>query len=268
MPASDPAASGDSPSYLRKSKPTPEPQSQVAQKGDPNLLRVSVALGLVLALGVVALYAKRKKSGLASLRNQIRMHSLASLPMGPKSKVALLSVGREALLLGITEQGITCLRCYPEDELWSLTSALPGFGDMIREQEEQAKLAQRPRADRSVMDRAFSDLLIKAGHDAGKKRSATPGASFTGPVADEFVPSEVQAGTFGKLRAEPQLDDLPPHLVALLAETEQVSTAKPAASKSVSRANVVQLHPAAPDAFESPDGQAAELARRFSELSS
>ena len=261
-----------SPSYLR-SKSVEVQKAPIAQKTNPSLERVSIALFLVLSLGVVALYAKRRKRGPSSLRNQIRLHSLGDLSLGPKSKVALLSVGREALLLGVTESGISCLRCYPEDELWSLTAALPGFGDLIREQEEQAKLARRPKSERSVMDRgmdkAFSELLTKAGHSVQPQESRRAPANEKPPLEDEFVPSEVKAGTFGRRVVTSDLDELPPHLVALLAETQDTPTARKQSSPGARSGNVVHFPVASSaDAFDAPDGQAAELAKRFSELSS
>ncbi len=283
---SPPEPTTETKSYLRpsqtatKSAAPAETSKSLTSRSDPNLGRVSLALLLVLGLGVVALYAKRRGKAPGSLRNQVRLHTLSSLSLGPKSKVALVSVGREALLLGVSEGEISCLRCYPEDELWSLTSALPGFGDLIREQEEQAKLAQRPISERSVMDRgmnhAFSELLTKAGHPSTSEESksrSSPGAKAPSPLApdsreDEFVPSQVKTGTLGRnLASKSGLEEFPPHLVALLAETQGTSATQHTPSKPNST-NVVRFPAAQSETFGAADGQAAELARRFSEFGS
>lgn len=246
--------------YLRTEPAPTTAQAQLAQRTDPSLSRVSIALGLLFALGAVAIYARRRRSPGGALRTQVRLHSLAALQLTPKSKVALVSVGREALLLGVTEQGISCLRCYPEDELWSLTTALPGFGDAIREQEEQEKLARRPKIERSIMDRgmdkAFSELLKKAGKDQAP----------TDVPSDEFVPSELRAMSSDKKLQRPSTEELPPHLVALLAETHSPPAVTHTHPRSPKGGTVVPFPSPHSDSFSDLDGQALELARRFSEL--
>lgn len=267
----------EAPSYLRQPSAPPEPQP-IAQKAEPDLLRIVIALALVAGLGGVALVARRRRDGASPLKNQTRLHTLSSLPLGPKAKVALISVGREALLLGVTEQGIRCLRTYPEDELWSLTAPLPGFSEETKAAESE------PPLDKSWMERgmesAFSDLLKRAHKSeavsakaaaAVEKPAGVPHTGARNEPVDDFTPTALrqrQAGATPLRKVEADaMAELPPHLAALLRENS-LDTAAPAPSKPTATKKVVPLRTQSDDVFCDPEGQAAELQRRFSELSS
>lgn len=277
--AKDPAQN-EAPSYLRQPAAPPERQP-VAKKSEPDLTRIVIALALVLALGGVALFAKRRRDGVSPLKNQTRLHTLSSLSLGPKSKVALVSVGREALLLGVTEQGITCLRSYPEDELWSLTVPLPGFS------EETSPSKAPPTVDKSWMERgmegAFSDLLKRANKgeassaQASDKKApqARPANTTTAQEpADEFTPTALWQGRNSPAQPKQPKQwesdstaELPPHLAALLRENA-LDKAGTEPFQPTTRQKVVPLRNRGDDTFGDPEGQAAELQRRFSEFSS
>jgi flagellar protein FliO/FliZ len=78
------------------------------------LLRVVLALGLVLGLLAAVLYLYRRAAGrgaAAERRNRIAL--VAQRSLGPRTSLAIVEVGGEALLIGITAQQITALRALP-----------------------------------------------------------------------------------------------------------------------------------------------------------
>lgn len=248
------AASRSQTSYLRPSSPKTSdaaPPQALGTKSDPSLVRVILALLVVAGLGGIALYAKRRKGGgHAMLRERVRLHSIGTLQLGPKSQIALISVGREAILLGVSEQGISCLRSFREEELGSLTTR------------ETSPPAQA-RIETDAED-AFNDLLVRAAKSDATKPASAPKQAIAGAKLplDEFTPTG-----FKDESAVPEADleePIPPHLAQLLQESET-------SQRRELPSNVQPLRPG-PSAyvqgnrFAEPEGQAAELMRRFSEL--
>jgi len=239
------APAGTTPSYLRKTKAAPDAEkTPVGGKQEQPLGRVIIALALVAVLGGIAVYAKRRRGGAPMLKDKVRLHTIGSIQLGAKSQVALVSVGREAILVGVSESGISCLRTYPEEELGQLT--VGALGPLA---------TPAPPEDPEV---AFNDLLVRASKVAPSAAKPMPQpAKANQPPPDQFTPS----GFVDEYASQPRIEDeLPPHLKEILAETERTETRVPS--------NVKPLRPNQPRAqFGEPEGQAAELMRRFSELS-
>lgn len=251
---------GPSPSYLR-APPKKEATSPASRKS-PDLKGVSIALFLLATLGGVALYARRRHTGSPLLKNHVRLHCLASVSLGPKSKLALISVGREAILVGASEGSVTCLRTYPEHELGTLTTSL-----------EPSAPASTPG-----YDEAFNELLLMASKDDAKSRRGVKSAATTaGATATARKPAATGQQTSSKAGASPTLpvqeakedsgprittsEDFPPHLLQLIAETESA-----AENSEAPKASSPHLRAVSDDSFGESEGQAAELMRRFSEL--
>ena len=80
------------------------------------LIRTIVGLFIVIAVidGISWLLRQRNQS-----RNQATgsgLATVASLPLGAGRSVALVRVGRELVLLGVAEHGVTAIRNYTEKE--------------------------------------------------------------------------------------------------------------------------------------------------------
>lgn len=215
-PAAADEAPARAPSYLRQSaepKPAPletKPESSVG-------FRAIAAIGLLLVLGAAALFLRRKQK--SPLRpTQVHLSLVASVGVGHKAQICVVSVGREALLLGVTEHGVTPLRVYPEGELGLLTAQAEASKTNSEEDS-----AHQPVALTSAPEKSFQALLEKAsGAKNVSKEAATRQAA-----------SRVE-----------DLDELPAHLKSAL--ESQAKRTRPA--------------------FDPPEGQASELARRFRNL--
>lgn len=203
------------PAYLRQ---TVAPKAEnLGTKPESSVgLRAIAAIAFLGLLGAAAIFLKRKQK--SPLRpTQVHLSLVASVAVGAKAQICVVSVGREALLLGVTEHGVTPLRVYPEGELGLLTVQEAAAGG-------KTEAAEKPSAAFSTeaAEHSFQALLEKASSAKPiRKENARPTASD----ADEP-------------------DELPAHLKAAL-ETQAKRT-RPA--------------------FDPPEGQASELARRFRNL--
>jgi len=80
-----------------------------------SLLRVVVSLGLVLALlWVAARYLSRSRSGASA---GVDVDVLARVPLAQKSSLAVVRLGEQALVLGITESRVELLTSAPVSEV-------------------------------------------------------------------------------------------------------------------------------------------------------
>jgi flagellar protein FliO/FliZ len=81
------------------------------------LVRTFVGLAIVLAViyGVYWVLKQVKKSR-EERTSGTGLASVATLPLGPNRSVHLVRSGREYVLLGATEHGVTPIRAYSEDE--------------------------------------------------------------------------------------------------------------------------------------------------------
>jgi flagellar biogenesis protein FliO len=140
--------------YLRAKAPEPAP----TPKAESSPWRMAAAGVLLLALGAVAFHLRRKRSPLNLRGSQVQLSVVTRLAVTPKAQLALVSVGREALLLGVTEQGITTLRSYSMAELPSLT-----FPPEVEPKAPVSSLTRpAPAPSAPSPGQAFQSLLEKA----------------------------------------------------------------------------------------------------------
>jgi flagellar protein FliO/FliZ len=87
-----------------------------------SLIRTIVGLFIVIAVIYGISWLLRMHKGGKTRASGDGLASIASLPLGTGRSVALVRVGRELVLLGVAEQGVTAIRTYTEKE--ALTSGL------------------------------------------------------------------------------------------------------------------------------------------------
>lgn len=126
------AAGGEStPLNLPKSATHP-----ASSGGGSGILRTIIALVLVIAVIYgVAMVLRKVKGGGAQRASGDGLSHLATLPLGPGKSVALVRSGRDIVLVGIGENGITPIKTYTEEEaiangIWGGDDdTAPGFVD-------------------------------------------------------------------------------------------------------------------------------------------
>jgi len=226
-------APGTHPAYLRSAPRTP-PGAPAPDSGS-GALRGVMAFGLIAALGAVALYFRKKRSGPIQLKRELRLHVLGSVQVGPKASVALLSVGHEALLVGVSENGVTALRTFGKDELGALSG-----GPLTSTKARAVASTPASEAAPNEPSQVFRDLL----------QSATRSQSAQRPVHAVVA-----------RRAADEDDEMPAHLAEVL---------RRAAGPVVTQVREQAAPPAArsENAFGEAEGQASELVRRFRGLHS
>jgi flagellar protein FliO/FliZ len=77
------------------------------------LVGLVVVVGVIYALQFILKQTKASKEGKVS---GLGLAAVASLPVGGGRSVQLVRAGREYVLVGIAEQGVSALRHYSEDE--------------------------------------------------------------------------------------------------------------------------------------------------------
>jgi flagellar protein FliO/FliZ len=99
-----------------------------------SLVRTIVGLAIVLAV-IYGLYwvLKQVKSSKEEKASGQGLSALATLPLGPNRSLQLVRAGREIVLVGVSEHGVTPVRTYSEDEaeavgLLDLEDDEPGDG--------------------------------------------------------------------------------------------------------------------------------------------
>ena len=85
--------------------------------GGSSILRTVIALVVVIVL----IYAVARILRALKGRDEVRasgtgLSQIATLPLGPNRSVALVRAGRDIVLVGVAEQGITALKTYTEAE--------------------------------------------------------------------------------------------------------------------------------------------------------
>jgi flagellar protein FliO/FliZ len=82
-----------------------------------SLVRTIVGLAVVIAV-IYGLYwiLKQVKSSREEKASGQGLAALATLPLGPSRSLQLVRAGREIVLLGVSEHGVTPVRTYNEDE--------------------------------------------------------------------------------------------------------------------------------------------------------
>ena len=77
------------------------------------LIGLAIVVGIIFALHWILKQAKASKEGKAS---GLGLAPVATLPIGSGRSVQLLRAGKELVLVGVGEQGVTPIRRYSEDE--------------------------------------------------------------------------------------------------------------------------------------------------------
>jgi flagellar protein FliO/FliZ len=103
------------------------------------LIVVAVIYGLTWVLKQLKASKEEKSSGEG-------LASLATLPLGPNRSVHLLRSGREYVLVGVAEQGVTPLRTYTEEEALELGLVPEETADAEGEERAAVKLRSRVAA--------------------------------------------------------------------------------------------------------------------------
>jgi flagellar protein FliO/FliZ len=82
-----------------------------------SLVRTFVGLAIVLAV-IYGIYwvLKQVKSSREEKASGQGLSALATLPLGPNRSLQLVRAGRELVLIGVSEHGVTPVRTYSEDE--------------------------------------------------------------------------------------------------------------------------------------------------------
>ncbi len=89
------------------------------------LIALLVVLGVIYGLYWLMKQAKASKDPSVGFG----LEQVAKLPMGPNRSVALVRVGAELHLLGVSEHGITGIRVYSEEEAYELGLPFDGPED-------------------------------------------------------------------------------------------------------------------------------------------
>ncbi len=80
---------------------------------------VRTIVGLAVVIGVIyGLYwiLKQVKAGREEKASGQGLSAISTLPLGPNRSLQLVRAGRDLVLLGVTEHGVTPVRTYTEDE--------------------------------------------------------------------------------------------------------------------------------------------------------
>ena len=103
-----------------------------------NLVRTFVGLAIVLAV-IYGLYwvLKQVKASKEERSSGSGLTSVATLPLGPNRSVHLVRSGREYVLVGASESGVTPIRTYSEEEAHE-AGLIPEAGEVAGELESPA----------------------------------------------------------------------------------------------------------------------------------
>jgi flagellar protein FliO/FliZ len=136
-----------------------------------SLLRVVVSLGLVLALLWVA--ARTLQKGRTRASGGVDVDVLARVPLAQKSALAVVRLGDQALVLGVTESRVALLTQTPVDALTleSLTESL-----MVPAAE---RIAVRPADDRSPQPVPAGRVAARRSARRGPTSSALAGSALS-----------------------------------------------------------------------------------------
>jgi flagellar protein FliO/FliZ len=117
-PAAFAAASGEDTPLSKDalSSATKDTSSHVASSGG-GLVRTIVGLAVVLGV-IYGLYwvLKQVKSSKEEKASGQGLAAIATLPLGPNRTLQLVRAGRELVLVGVSEHGVTPVRTYTEEE--------------------------------------------------------------------------------------------------------------------------------------------------------
>lgn len=285
-PSEKPAPSAKpltAPGYLRPTAGGPEKPTSAAgtRPESGGAWRGFVAVGFVALLGGAALYVRKKRGAPPLLGSSVKLHTIGALQLSPKASLALVSVGNEVLLVSVSDQGVQTLRTYVPEEFGSLTVGSRSFESTLvsptpsAPAETESSPYGAARAP-SAAQTSYAQPSYAQQAYAAQPSYAQPGFTPSAASAASGAPAHQPAQAFRDLLAEaaraqraatteplrvvretalgpgaPADEEVPPHLAALLAETE--TPRDPAAARSR-------------EAFGEPEGQASELVRRFKDV--
>jgi flagellar protein FliO/FliZ len=91
--------------------------ANVHASGGGSIVRTIVGLAVVIGV-IYGLYwvLKQVKSSREEKASGQGLSALATLPLGPNRSLQLVRAGREIVLIGVSEHGVTGVRTYTEDE--------------------------------------------------------------------------------------------------------------------------------------------------------
>lgn len=114
------------------------PGTHVSSGGSSSLVRTIVGLFIVIAViyGVTWILRQAKRGSGSRARGKT-LSSVASLPLGSGRSVQLVRAGRELVLLGVGEHGVTPIRRYTEAEAIEAGLDVPVDDEMEPDSEER-----------------------------------------------------------------------------------------------------------------------------------
>lgn len=120
-----------------------------AAAGSSSILRTIA--GLLIVVGVIygvawVLRRVKRRGGQNGRASGTGLATVATLPLGPGRSLALVRAGREVVLVGIGEHGVTPIRTYSETEAVEI-------GIPLRSEEEQADHEPATALSDRLMDR-------------------------------------------------------------------------------------------------------------------
>jgi flagellar protein FliO/FliZ len=109
--------------------PTEAPKHLAGQSASNGLVRTIIGLAVVIAVIYgVAWMLKTARRSKEERNSGMGMRSEAVVALGPNRSLHLVRTGRDLVLLGVAEHGVTPIRTYTEDEARS-QGLLPEDGD-------------------------------------------------------------------------------------------------------------------------------------------
>ena len=130
------------------------PSTTTHATGGGSIVRTIVGLAIVIGV-IYGLYwvLKQVKSSREEKASGQGLAALASLPLGPQRSLQLVRAGRELVLVGVSEHGVTPVRTYNEDE-----AEAAGLLDLEEVQANGTGTGNRTRGGAAVMSSVIDEL--------------------------------------------------------------------------------------------------------------
>jgi flagellar protein FliO/FliZ len=128
---------------------------------------VRTIVGLAIVIGVIyglTWVLKQVKNSKEERAAGTGLASLATLPLGPNRSVHLIRSGREYVLVGVAEQGVTPIRRYTEEQALEL--------GLISQDDGEDASGDGPSAGRTLRSAATALGKVVRGDEDGKAATA------------------------------------------------------------------------------------------------
>jgi flagellar protein FliO/FliZ len=137
--------------------PADTPRTVAGTSGSGSLVRTIVGLAVVIGViyGVAWVLRQVKDSREARVSGAGLQHA-ATIPLGPNRSLHLVRAGRELVLVGSAEHGVTPIRTYSEDEAIALGLIAPDEDDEL----DGPRPSAGPPGARTFVDR-LRDLTTR-----------------------------------------------------------------------------------------------------------